>query len=143
MKKIAILVSLVLVFGFCRAQRFFYIDDNRITENMLKGGLLQASQHITKSPLSSDYIVKTDVDFQAGENVLTLQINLQDSVTFQTIFQARETCAFGEIRSNSRKMMNTVIRAFIEKNISQIVLSAKENHYDDRMNDLRARKDKT
>jgi hypothetical protein len=142
-KKIVILVGLILNCGFLQAQRFFYIDNNHITENLLKGGLLKASQFITISPLSSDYIVKTEVGFQDSNHILTLQINLQDSVTFQSIFQVRETYAFGVIHANSRLLMRTLIRAFIEKNINQLVLSAKENHMNDRMNGLRARKDKT
>jgi hypothetical protein len=143
MKKIVILVCLMLQYGLIQAQRFFYIDNNRITENLLKGGLLRASQFITNSPLSSDYIVKTDVGFQKDSHILTLQINLQDSITFQSIFQVRETYAFGEFQTNSRVLMRTIIRAFIEKNIGQLVLSARENHFDDQMNNLRTRKDKT
>ena len=143
MKKISLLVCLVLVFGFTRAQRFFYVDSNRITENILKGGLLKASQHISASPLSSDYIVNTEVGFQTGDNVLTLEIHLQDSLTFQTIFQTKEIYTFRELPINSRLLLRTVIRAFIEKNIPQIVLSAGERHDHDRMSSLKVRKDKT
>ena len=142
-KKIVILVVLILHYGLIRAQRFFYIDNNRITENLLKGGLLRASQFITSSPLSSDYIVKTDVGFQAENHILTLQINMQDSITSQSIFQIRETYTFGDLNSNSRNLMRTVIRTFIEKNINQLVLTAKENHFNDRINGLQTRKDKT
>jgi hypothetical protein len=142
-KKIIILVVLILHFGLIHAQRFFYVDNNQITENLLKGSLLRASQHISSSPLSSDYIVKSEVGFQEGNHILTLQINLQDSITAQSIYQITETYAFGDLNSNSRNIMRTVIRTFIEKNISQLVISAKENHFDDRMNNLQSRKDKT
>ena len=142
-KKVVVLILLIFHFGISRAQRFFYIDQNQITEKLLKGGLLKASQFITNSPLSSDYTVRTDVGFQADNNTLTLAMNLQDSATFQTIFQVRETYAFRDLRPNSRRLMRTIVLAFIERNINQLVLSAKENHFDDRMIRLQARKDKT
>lgn len=143
MKKITILFCLCCCFGLVEAQRFFYIDDNRITDNLVRVGLLKASQFITRSPLSSDYIVKTEVNFQAAGNILTLQINLQDTATLQTVFQDKETLAFGELRANPHIMLNTVIRNFIDKNINQIILSARENHYDDQSKWLRVGKDKT
>jgi hypothetical protein len=143
MKKISFLICLCCCFGLVQAQRFFYIDNNRITDNLVRVGLLKASQFITRSPLSSDYIVKTEVNFQTVGNILTLQINLQDTATLQTVFQDRETLAFGELGANPRIMLNTVIRNFIDKNINQIILSARENHYDDQSKWIRVRKDKT
>ncbi|HEY4966610.1 MAG TPA: hypothetical protein VII28_09430 [Puia sp.] len=143
MKKISILFCLSICFGMARAQCFFYIDNNQITDNLARDGLLKASQFITRSPLSSDYIVKTEMNFQTGVNTLTLEINLQDTVTSQTVFQGKETLAFGELRANTRRMLNTVIRAFIDRNINQIILSARENHFDDQSKWLRVRKDKT
>ena len=142
-KKPVVLVFLVLQVGLIQAQRFFYIDQNPITENLLKGGLLKAAQFITESPLSSDYTVETDIRFQTENNTLTLAMNLQDSATCQTLFQIRETCALGSLGPNARHFMGTIIQAFIERNIHQIVLSAKESHMDDRMNYLQTRKDKT
>jgi len=143
MKKLSLLFCLIICFGLVRAQRFFYVDNNRITGNLVRDGLLKASQFITRSPLSSDYIVKTEVNFQTGDNILTLQINLQDTATLQTIFQDKETLAFGEFNSNPRITLHTAIRAFIDKNISQIILSSRENHYDDHSKWLLIRKDKT
>jgi len=144
MKKIIIFISLVLGFGCADAQRFFYIDANPVIENLLKVELKSASQHISISPLSSDYIVGTDVGFQRSENVLTMEINLKDSVTLQTIFQKKEVYTFREMPNiNSRLLLRTVIRAFIERNIPHIVLYASENHDFEQMNSLKARKDKT
>jgi len=142
-KKPVILILLLLHVATTRAQRFFYIDQNQLTANLLKGGLLNASQHITNSPLSSDYEVKTEVRFLADQNTLTLAMHLQDSVSFQTIFQVTETYTFLSLGPDTRRSLRTVIQAFIERNISQLVLSAKENHLDNRMNYLQARKDKT
>jgi hypothetical protein len=143
MKKIPILLCLCFCFGLAQAQRFFYVDNNRITDNLVRAGLLKASQFVTRSPLSSDYIVKTEVNFQKLGNILTLQINLQDTATLQTVFQDKETLAFGELRANPRIILNTVIRNFIDKNINQIILSARENHFEDQAKWLRVRKDKT
>jgi hypothetical protein len=143
MKKIPILLCLCFCFGLAQAQRFFYVDNNRTTDNLVRAGLLKASQFITRSPLSSDYIIKTEVNFQKLGNILTLQINLQDTATLQTVFQDKETLAFGELRANPRIMLNTVIRNFIDKNINQIILSARENHFEDQSKWLRVRKDKT
>jgi hypothetical protein len=143
MKKIPILICCCCCFGLAQAQRFFYIDNNRITDKLVRAGLLKASQFITPSPLSSDYIVKTEVNFQTGGNILTLQINLQDTATLQTVFQDRETLTFGQLRANPGIMLNTVIRNFIDRNINQIILSARENRYDDQSKWIRVRKDKT
>jgi hypothetical protein len=143
MKKIPVLFALCICFGMSRAQSFFYIENNRITDNLVRNNLLKAAQFVTKSPLSSDFIIKTEMNFTSGSNTLTLNINLQDTSTSQTIFQGKETLAFGTFGSDSRKMLNTVIRSFIDKNMNQIIISAKENHFGEQSNWLRARKDKT
>lgn len=143
MKKIPVLFALCICFGATRAQSFFYIENNRITDNLVRNNLLKAAQFVTRSPLSSDFIIKTEMNFTTGSNILTLHINLQDTATSQTVFQSKETLAFGELRTNTRMMLITVIRAFIDRNINQIILTARENHFDDRSGWLRARKDKT
>ena len=143
MKKIITLFWLIIFFNLARAQCFFYIENQRITDNLVKAGLLKADQFISRSPLSSDYIVKTEMHFQSGTNILTLKINLQDTATSQTVYQGNETIAFGEFRANPRMLLNTVIRAFIDKNMYQIISSAKESHFDDQTKWLRVRKDKT
>jgi hypothetical protein len=142
MKKIILLSTLIFSFGSAWAQRFFYIDNNRVTENILKKTLRDAAQFITSSPLSADYIIKTEVGFRPETNMLTLQINLQDSLTLQTIYQTRETYTFGNLHTNSRIILDTMIQAFIEKNIARIVISAREDHMDYQMKWLKTRKDK-
>lgn len=143
MKKIAILLCMCVCFGLVRAQCFFYIENQRVTDHLVRDGLLRASQFVTTSPLSSDFIVKTEMYFQPGINILTLKINLQDTATSQIVFQCNETLAFGELRANPVMMLNTSIRAFIDKNMNQIILSARENHFYDQWKWLRVRKDKT
>ena len=143
MKKIPVLFCLSLCFGLVRAQCFFFVENHQLTDNLVRDGLVRAAQFITQSPLSSDYIIKTEMNFQTGTNILTLKINLQDTATSQTVFQGNETLAFGELRANPRLTLNTVIRAFIDKNMNQIILSARENHIDDQTKWLRVRKDKT
>jgi hypothetical protein len=143
MKKIPVLFALCICFGVSRAQCFFYVENNRITDHLVRNNLLKAAQHVTRSPLSSDFIIKTEMNFTTGSNTLTLNINLQDTATSQTVYQGKETLAFGMFRADSRKTLNTVIRAFIDKNMDQIILSARENHFVDQSIWLRARKDKT
>ena len=142
-KKLVILILLIFHFGFTRAQHFFYIDQNHITESLLKGGLLKSAQYITNSPLSSDYTIKTNVGFPTDQKTLTLSLDLQDSLTAQMIFQVRETYALENPGPEPQQAMKTIIQAFIQRNINQLVLSAKENHFDNRMNNLKSRKDKT
>ena len=143
MKKISVLFALCICFGMARAQCFFYIENNRITDNLVRIDLLKNAQFITRSPLSSDFIIKTEMNFTSGSNILTLNIHLQDTVTAQTVFQRRETLAFGAFRPDSRKMLNTVIQAFIDRNMDLIIVSARENHFGEQTKRLRARKDKT
>lgn len=143
MKKILLITTLVFNIYFARAQRFFYLETNNYTLNLLRESLMRSSQFVTKSPLASDYIIKTDIGFQKEPNILTLKIILEDSITFKTIFQTNEEYSFGVINQNSKISLRTAIQAFIEKNISQIILCAKADHYDARMKPLKPRKDKT
>lgn len=143
MKKIPVLLGLCICFGLARAQCFFFIENHQITDNLVRDGLLKASQFVTRSPLSSDFIIKTEMYFETRTNILTLKINLQDTATSQTVFQGNETMAFGELRSNPGMMLNTIIRSFIDKNVNRIISSAREYRFDDQTEWLRARKDKT
>jgi hypothetical protein len=143
MKKIIALISLLLVAHFTQAQRFFYIDNNHITEKLLNDGLSNASQYVTKSLMGSDYIIKSDVGFRSGYNVLTLKIMLQDSITFKTIFQTNEEYSFRIENANAGIVLSMAIRTFIEKNLNQIILCAKDDHFAGQMKPLKPRKDKT
>jgi hypothetical protein len=143
MKKIPVLFALCICFGATRAQSFFYIENNRITDNLIRNNLLKNAQFITRSPLSSDFIIKTEMNFTSGSNTLTLNIHVRDTATSQTVFQRNETLAFGAIKPDSRKMLSTVIQAFIDRNMYLIIVSARENHFGEQTNWLRARKDKT
>jgi hypothetical protein len=142
-KKILILFCLSINFGLLHAQRFFYVDNNGITDKLVRDGLLNASQFVTGSELSSDYIIKTEVSFQAGDNLLTVHMNLQDTATLQTLFQVKETLAFGELGINPRVVLHTVIRAFIDRNIGRVISCVKGNHFDDHSTFLRVRKDQS
>lgn len=132
----------MICFGQARAQRFFYVDEDRVAGSLVRAILLNSSQFVTVSPLSSDYIVKTEIHFQPGRHTLSLQIHLQDTATLKTVFQDKETLAFGELNTNSRLLLQTVIRAFIDKNISHIILVAGENHFDESQLWIRDKKDK-
>ena len=143
MKKTFIVIILILDVFFTQAQRFFYVESNPVTDRILHGGLLKGNQFVSNSPLGSDYIIKTDVGVQTESNSLQLKITLQDSITLKTIFQSREEYGIDLRNKNSRLYLRTIVQTFIEKNIGQIIVSAKDDHYDGQAKYLKARKDKT
>ena len=143
MKKLPILIMLLLNLGLAQAQRFFYIESNNNTNGILRNGLLRAAQFVTESPVASDYIIKTEIGLQKGSNILTLNMILQDSVTFDTIFQTKEEYAFGDVNEKSKIFLRMAVTTFIDKNISHIVLCARDDHNNSGMKYLKSRKDKT
>lgn len=84
------------------AQRFYYLDSDNTTSNLVKSDLMKFSQFITKSPLGSDYIIKTNVTFQDDPNKMALHIILQDSITLQAIYQTNEEYSFGFVNKSSK-----------------------------------------
>ena len=143
MKKTFIVIILLLTVFFTQAQRFFYVESNPVTDRILHGGLLKGNQFVSKSPLGSDYIIKTDVGLQTESNSLQLKITLQDSITLKTIFQSSEEYGIDLRNKSSRLYLQMLVQTFIEKNIGQIIVSAKVDHYDEQAKYLKARKDKT
>lgn len=143
MKKILILITFLLCIFLTKAQRFFYVETNHYTDKILREGLLKASQFITQSPLGSDYIIKTEVGFNTRFNALRLNMILEDSVTFKTVFQTNEEWSFITINKSSRLSIRMAIETFIDKNINQIITCAKDNYFDSRMKSLQPGKDKT
>ncbi len=143
MKKIYLLTTLSFSLCFARAQRFFYLESNDAAGNLIKDGLVRSSQFVTGTPLASDYIIKTEIGFQKEPNKLTLQIILEDSITFKTIYETNEEYNFGVISQNSKLLLRIALETFLEKNINQIILCAREDHYDSRMKPLKPKKDKT
>jgi hypothetical protein len=143
MKKIWVLIVCVSCTGLIQAQRFFYIENNKHTDRIINDGLLKASQYITKSPLASDYIIRTDVEMKPGSNTLSLKIILEDSTTFKTVLQATEEYSFGVLHANARLGVRMAIETFINRNIDRIIVCAKEYHTDSRMQYVEPKKDKT
>ena len=143
MKKILLLLFLVLTVFLSEAQRFFYIEPNDITGKLLRDGLLKGSQYVARSPLGSDYIIKTDVGFQSGSNILNLKMTVQDSITYKTIFQKNEDYTCSTVNANTQIFLRIAITTFIDKNINQIIVCAKDDHYDASMRFVKPRKDKT
>src|SRR5450755_3649233 len=142
MKKIMLLISLVLMVSLSQAQRFFYIDNNYATEKLLADALSGASQYVTRTPLSSDYIITSDVSVLPGTNTLTLQLMLRDSVTFQTIFQAKEEYDLKRLHTNQHLVVNLAVRTFIRKKMHEMFLCVNDHHSSE-MKWLKSRKDKT
>jgi hypothetical protein len=143
MKNIFILSALLLTGCIGRAQRFFYIENSHLTAKLLTDELQHAFQYVTASPIASDYILKSEVDFQAETHSLTLQIIMQDSVSFQTLYQANEVYDVRKSNSDPRIFLSMAIRTFLEKNIHQIISTAKDDHFNSELKSLDVKKDKT
>ena len=143
MKKI-ILCSSFICMGFLgQAQRFFYIEGSHHTDRVLQEKLMKSAQFVAPSPLASDYIINTDFEFLTGADVISMKLNVKDSVSRETIFQAKEEYAFGVMNKNSPMVIRMAIEHFLERNISQIITSANTEHYDAHAKYLKPRKDKT
>lgn len=114
-----------------------------MAEIPLKKDLLKASQFVTEFPLMSDYILKTEVGFQKESNTTTLKIVLEDSATFKTIFLTKEEYTIGSLKLSPRIFLNLAMETLIEKNIDQIILCAKDDHFHSQTKLIGLRKDKT
>jgi hypothetical protein len=143
MKIIPVLAGFIL-FGFIsHAQNFFYIENNHVSEKSIREQLMKASQYVTQSPLASDYIISASAAVQSGTNILNLKMTMQDSVTFNTIFQSTEEYFLNSVDANTQIFLRMTIAGFIEKNIGQIIVCARDDHYSMHGKFIKARKDKT
>ena len=143
MKKIPVLVVSVLFSFFSRGQNFFFIKNNDVTEKSIREELMKASQYVTKSPLASDYIITASAAVQSGTNILNLKMSMQDSITYQTIFQSNEEYALNAVDAKTQVFLRMVIMGFIEKNVNRIIICARDDHYNGRSKFLTSGKDKT
>ena len=143
MKIVPVLAAFLLFGLFGRAQNFFYIGNKNITERSIREQLIKASQYVTKSPLASDYIITASVAVQPGTNIVNLKMTMQDSITFKTLFQSNEDYTLLSADANTQVFLRMTIAGFIEKNISQIIVCAQDDHYNMHGKFIKARKDKT
>ncbi len=143
MKKISVLIGLIVFCQISMAQRFFYIEGNSATGKLLSEGLKNAFQYVTSTPLASDYILKSEISLESGSHVLMIDLILQDSVTFKTIYQANEAYTIGALKANPKIFFSMAVRTFIEKNMDQMILCAKDEHNRTEQKWLAPRKDKT
>jgi hypothetical protein len=143
MKNIVLLLSLLLIGFITRAQSFFYIENKNLTEKSIREELISAYQYVTKSPLASDYIIKADAAIQSGSDILNLNMTVQDSVTFKTIFQTKEEYTISPVNTNTRIFLRMAIAVFIDKNISRVIVCARDDHHNTQMKFIRSPKDKT
>jgi hypothetical protein len=143
MKILPVITGFILL-GFCgRAQNFFYIVNDNVTEKSIREELMKASQYVTKSPLASDYIITASADVQSETNILNLKMTMQDSITLKTIFQSSEDYSLHSVNANTLIFLKLTIAGFIEKNISRIIFCAQDDHSSMHGKFLKARKDKT
>ncbi len=143
MKILSSLVVFILFGLYSYAQNFFYIDSENVAEKSIREELIKASQYVTKSPLASDYIITASVAVRSGTNILNLKMTMQDSLTNKTIYQSSEDYTLYSVDTKTRVFLKMTIAGFIEKNISQIIFCAQDDHYNTHGQFLKARKDKT
>jgi hypothetical protein len=144
MKRLLLLLNVCLFFHLTsHAQNFFYLENGNATEKEISAELVKASQYVTKSPLASDYIITASAGVRSGTNTFNLKMTMQDSVTYKTIFQSSEDYTLPAINANTRIFLKLMMSGFIEKNISQIIYSARDDHFNLHGKFLKAGKDKT
>jgi hypothetical protein len=143
MKKTLLFLIVSFSLSVAHAQRFFYLDSDNTTSGLLRYDLIKCSQFVAKTPLASDYIVKMKASLQTKSNKMILDIRLQDSITLETIYQTNEEYTFGDADKYSKIFLKTTIQSFIDRNIDQIIIYAKDDHDDARMKLLKPKKDKT
>jgi hypothetical protein len=143
MKKILVFIILMQTAFLVQAQRFFYVEPGNNAEQSIEQKLLQTSQYVAKSAIESDYIIKTEAGYLSKSNMPTVKIMLVDSITFKPLFQAQEEYASQFVNAKREIALNLAIRTLIEKNIGQIVLTAKDNRFHTLVKMVRAKKDKT
>ncbi len=143
MKKLLFIFTLLFCTLLTNAQRFFYVEDGNMGENVLKQDLLKASQFVAKAPIISEFIIKTEASFESGSNLATLKIMVEDTATFRTIFQAQEEYPYSQVSVNPHRFLNIAIKTMIEKNFSQMILCAQNTYRQSLMAPLKEKKDKT
>jgi hypothetical protein len=143
MKKTLLFLMFSFTLLMAHAQRFFYLDSDNTTSNLLRYDLIKCSQFVANTPLASDYIVKMKASLQTASNKMSLDIRLQDSITLETIYETNEEYSFRDINKSSKIFLKSAIQSFVDRNIDQIIIYAKDDHDDARMKLLRPRKDKT
>ena len=143
MKKLIVFIMLIQTGYLAKAQRFFYVEPGNNAEQSIEKKLLQTSQYVTKSAIESDYIIKTEAGYQSKSNIAMVKIMLVDSITLKPLFQAQEEYASPFLHAKPATALNLAIRTLVEKNIGQIILSAKDNRFHTLVKMVHAKKDKT
>ncbi len=80
---------------------------------------------------------------QSGSHTFMINLILQDSVTFKTIYQANEAYTVGALKANPQVFFSMALKTFIGKNMDQMILCAKDDHNRAEQKWLAPRKDKT
>jgi hypothetical protein len=139
-----VFLSALLFGGFAmQAQRFFYIEPGDKAAKALTESLRQASQYVVPTVLASDFIVKSQFDFNTATNTSTITMSLEDSATFVTLFQTREEYRFGVTKNDALVLLDLAVRTLLQKNLRQIILCANDEHAAGQTHLLKASKDKT
>ena len=143
MQKLLFLFTLLLCTVVTNAQRFFYVEDGNMGENVLKQDLLKASQFVAKTPIVSEFIIRTASVFETKKNLATLQIIVEDTATFRTVFQAKEEYSCASVKMDSQLFLRIAMKGLIEKSFEQMILCAENNYRHSLMGLPTEKKDKT
>jgi hypothetical protein len=141
MKNILLLIVFITAFTSSRPQSFYYIEENSPGREYMKQLLLNASQFVSETPITSDFKIKTGVSAN-NQSTLTVKFSVVDSITFETIFYSEET--FKQSRSkNQYSSFTTASNLFFEHNIKNVIAPSKHHTFYKLHQLVKAAKDKT
>lgn len=143
MKKNLLFFLLFIIALGSTAQRFYYLQPNPVTDKLFKEQLETRSQFIAASPLASDFILESEILLGKEHGTLTLELRLKDTLTDQTIFQAKEEYQLKANNDYSRVFLRLAIGYFVDKNMPDLLMETRRIYNKERGNYLSARKDKT
>jgi hypothetical protein len=143
MKRISLLLIVIMHVFLIHAQRFFYVEPGSIAANPLKEDLLKKSQYLAKSQIMSDFTIKTELGPGSRINCASIKIIVEDSATFQPVFETHQEYEFGPLKINARFLLNMAIKTLLARNIDQMILCSKNAHQENMMNWIKLKKDKT
>ena len=122
---ISLLLTASLLGSAAQAQSFFYVEEKGGMERIVVDKLNKASQYVIKSPLSSDFIIKTDVAYQEGSKKFTISMQIIDSLSLVPVLRAEEIYPQGSLDAHSMRSVYMALQSLMERNMDQIMLVSK------------------
>jgi len=131
MKRCLFILALTVAVSQVRAQHFFYLRPNQVTNHMLEGCLKTHAQFVAPSILGSDFILESSVS-AGSPGLLKLDIRLLDSLTLQTVYRASEEYHFGQSDGDLAAALRLRIGQFIEQNMGLLLASSRSSTEENR-----------